>query len=441
MPGSRAAVPQPVGIIGLGYVGLQLAVAFGRHLQTVGFDIDAERVRALRDGIDASGEVDAATLQSAGRLTLTSDPADLRGLAVYIVAVPTPVDAARQPDLRPLITASEIVGRAMHARASADGGRPIVVFESTVFPGCTEDVCVPVLERVSGLVVGDGFAVGYSPERINPGDSEHSLRRVTKVVAGSDAETTAALARLYGQVVEAGVYEAPDIKTAEAAKVIENVQRDLNIALMNELSLLFHRMGLDTREVLAAARTKWNFLPFEPGLVGGHCIPVDPYYLTHKAQALGFHPEVILAGRRTNDSMGLYVAQQALRLLNQSGRSVRGATVLVLGATFKPNVRDLRNTRVTDIARELEAHGAQVLVYDPLADASAMAAMGLRRVADPFPPGAHYDAVVIAVPHRAMLEEGVFEKVISHGLTPIIVDVPGLLSPNGLPAGLLYWRL
>lgn len=440
MPDSDATVRQPVGIIGLGYVGLQLAVAFGQDLATVGFDIDAERVRALRDGIDTSGEVDTAALRSAEHLTITSDPADLRGLAVYIVAVPTPVDAARQPDLRPLIAACEIVGEALRDRPSTDGGRPIVVFESTVFPGCTEEVCVPVLEQVSGLAAGGGFAVGYSPERINPGDGEHSLRRITKVVAGSDPDTTAALARLYRQVVDAGVYEAPDIRTAEAAKVIENVQRDLNIALMNELSLLFHRMGLDTREVLAAARTKWNFLPFEPGLVGGHCIPVDPYYLTHKAQTLGFHPEVILAGRRTNDSMGLYIAQQALRLLNQSGRSVRGATVLVLGATFKPNVRDLRNTRVIDIVRELEAHGAQVLVYDPLADRRAMTAMGLQAVVDPFAPRASYDAVVIAVPHRVLHDAGVFEKV-TDGVTSIIVDVPGVLSPNGLPPGLLYWRL
>lgn len=434
-------VPQPVGVIGLGYVGLQLAVAFGRHLPTVGFDIDGERVRALRDGIDASAEVDSATLQSADRLTLTSDPADLQGCPVYIIAVPTPVDAARQPDLRPLITASEIVGRALRGWPARDGGRPIVVFESTVYPGCTEDVCRPVLERISGLTAGRGFTVGYSPERINPGDAEHTLQRVVKVVAGSDADTTAALARLYGRVVDAGIYEAPDIKTAEAAKVIENVQRDLNIALMNELALLFHRMGLDTREVLAAARTKWNFLPFEPGLVGGHCIPVDPYYLTHKAQELGFHPEVILAGRRTNDFMGRYVAQQALRFLNQSGRPVQGARILVLGAAFKPNVRDLRNTRVVDIVQELEGHGAKVMVHDPLVDAAALTSIGLRPLEVPFPDGARYDAVIIAVPHREFHASGVFTRLLGDGTTPIVLDVPGVLHRHLLPPGMLYWRL
>lgn len=434
-------VPQPVGVIGLGYVGLQLAVAFGQQLPTVGFDIDAERVRALRDGIDASAEVDSATLQSAGRLTLTSERAELRGLAVYIVAVPTPVDAARRPDLRPLIGASEIVGQAMRNRTPGDSGRPIVVFESTVYPGCTEEVCVPVLERSSGLVAGRGFTVGYSPERINPGDTEHTLQRVVKVVAGSDPETTSAMARLYGSVVSAGVYEAPDIRTAEAAKVIENIQRDLNIALMNELALLFHRLGLDTHEVLKAARTKWNFLPFEPGLVGGHCIPVDPYYLTHRAQEVGFHPEVILAGRRTNDSMGVYVAQQTLRLLNQSGQPVHGARVLILGATFKPNVRDLRNTRVLDVVRELEAHGAEVLVHDPLIADAVLGRVGLRPLADPFADATRFDAVVLAVPHQEFYATGFFTRILSGNLTSILIDVPGVIRPHAVPPGMRYWRL
>lgn len=432
-----------VGIIGLGYVGLQLAVAFGRRMPTVGFDIDAERVRALRDGIDASGEVDAAVLTSAEHLTLTADPNDLAGLPVYIVAVPTPVDAARRPDLGPLIAASEIVGRALRAGPPAADGRPIVVFESTVYPGCTEDVCVPVLERVSGLSVGQDFTVGYSPERINPGDGEHTLQRIVKVVSGSDRETTTALARLYALIVDAGVYEAPDIRTAEAAKVIENVQRDLNIALMNELALLFHRLGLDTQAVLAAARTKWNFLPFEPGLVGGHCIPVDPYYLTYKAQEQGFHPEVILAGRRTNDSMGQYVAGETIRLLIQSGRAIRGTPVLVLGLTFKENVRDTRNTRVMDIVSELRAHGSDVTVYDPLAAAADAARLGLPPAADPFAGPQRYAAVILAVPHREFRDRTAAEYrrlLADDGPPPVFIDVKGVLGEVRMP-GVLYWRM
>jgi len=447
MPG----VVQPVGIIGLGYVGLQLAAAFGRRVPTVGFDIDARRVDELLAGSDRSGEVDGPTLQSARFLSLTADPGDLPALAVYIVAVPTPVDGAKRPDLRPLLAASELVGAALahgsrtaggrEALSESKGGVPLVVYESTVYPGCTEEVCVPALARASGLRPGIEFKVGYSPERINPGDPEHSLQRVIKIVAGQDAATTDLLADLYGLVVDAGVHRAPNIKTAEAAKVIENVQRDLNIALMNELAILFHRMGLDAREVLAAARTKWNFLPFEPGLVGGHCIPVDPYYLTHKAQELGLHPEVILAGRRTNDSMGLYVAQQTLRLLNQAGRPVRNSRVLIMGAAFKPNVRDLRNTRVADVARELRSHGADVVVYDPLVGDAALAATGLQPIAEPFEPGARYDAVVIAVPHRMFWDSGAFARVLGDSLTPVVVDVPGVLRGQSLPRELLYWRL
>ena len=436
-------VPQPVGVLGLGYVGLQLAVAFGRRIPTVGFDIDAERVRALRDGIDASGEVDAATLQSAHQLTLTADPAELPGLAVYIVAVPTPVDAARRPDLGPLIAASEIVGRALRSEPAHGGPPPIVVFESTVYPGCTEEVCVPVLERVSGFAAGQGFTVGYSPERINPGDGEHTLQRIVKVVAGSDPPTTAALARLYGLVVDAGVYEAPDIRTAEAAKVIENVQRDLNIALMNELTLLFHRLGLETQEVLKAARTKWNFLPFEPGLVGGHCIPVDPYYLTHKAQEAGFHPEVILAGRRTNDSMGMYVARETVRLLIESGRAIRGAPVLILGLTFKENVRDTRNTRVMDIVGELRAHGVAVTVYDPLAAAADLERLDLPTVLDPFAAGERYAAVILAVPHRQFRDRTAaeYDRLLERDAHPaVLVDVKGVLNDLRRP-GILYWRM
>ncbi|HEY3247951.1 MAG TPA: nucleotide sugar dehydrogenase [bacterium] len=446
-PSARATdsrtVPQPVGVVGLGYVGLQLAVAFGRHVPTVGFDIDARRVQALQEGRDWSGEVDGAVLRSARRLTLTFDPAALRGLGVYIVAVPTPVDAARRPDLGPLIAASELVGEALRD-GGRDGIRPIVVFESTVYPGCTEEVCVPVIERASDLTAGEGFAVGYSPERINPGDAEHTLQRIVKVVAGQDRDTTAALARLYGAVVDAGVYEAPDIRTAEAAKVIENVQRDLNIALMNELSLLFHRLGLDTQEVLAAARTKWNFLPFEPGLVGGHCIPVDPYYLTHKAQEAGFIPDVILAGRRTNDSMGSYVGRETVRLLIRAGRIVRGARVLILGVTFKENVKDTRNTKVADIVRELEAHDLTVAVYDPLVAPADIARLGLLPAADdPFAGGEQYDAVILAVAHRVFCDRPAadFARLIrSDDGSGVFIDIKGVL-PEMVRRRVLYWRL
>jgi UDP-N-acetyl-D-galactosamine dehydrogenase len=436
-------VPQPVGVIGLGYVGLQLAVGFGRHIPTIGFDIDTRRVQALHEGTDWSGEVDSAALRGARSLTLTSDPADLRGLAVYVVAVPTPVDAARQPDLRPLVGASEIVGQALEARLPHDGHPPIVVFESTVYPGCTEEVCVPVLERTSGLTAGRDFTVGYSPERINPGDGEHTLERIVKVVAGQDESTTAALTRLYGLVVRAGVYRAPDIRTAEAAKVIENVQRDLNIALMNELSLLFHRLGLDTHEVLKAARTKWNFLPFEPGLVGGHCIPVDPYYLTHKAQQAGYIPDVILAGRRTNDSMGTFVARETVRLLIRAGRVVRGARVLILGLTFKENVKDTRNTRVVDIVTELRAHEIDVTVYDPLVGGDELQRLGFSQTADPFSNGVRYDAVILAVPHRAFRDRPAADfagLLRDEGGPGVFVDIKGAV-PKLAGQGLLYWRL
>jgi UDP-N-acetyl-D-galactosamine dehydrogenase len=443
-------IVQPVGVVGLGYVGLQLAVAFGRRIPALGFDIDARRVKALRDGSDWTGEVDAAALQAAKYLSLTSDPADLDKAAVYIIAVPTPVDAARRPDLSPLMSACEIVGRSL--RSSVETGLrpivPIVVFESTVYPGCTEEVCVPLLERTSGLTCGRDFKIGYSPERINPGDAEHSLERVVKVVAGQDPDSTDTLAALYGLIVDAGVYRAPDIRTAEAAKVIENVQRDLNIALMNELALLFHRLGLETHEVLKAARTKWNFLPFEPGLVGGHCIPVDPYYLTHKAQEVGFLPEVILAGRRTNDSLGFYVARETIRLLIGAGRVVRGATVLVLGATFKEDVKDVRNTRVTDIVSELRSYGVDVGVHDPLADARELEHLGFVLVADPFESGRRYDGVILAVPHHTFRQRAAVDFLrLVREQGGVLVDVKGLINPaeSALPLDgtgpVSYWRL
>jgi UDP-N-acetyl-D-galactosamine dehydrogenase len=425
----------------LGYVGLPLAVAFARHLPTVGFDIDERRVAELERGYDRNGEVPPEALR-VPHLRFTTDPASLRESDFIIVTVPTPIDRAKRPDLSHLTEASCLIGRHLQEGTT-------VVYESTVYPGCTEEVCIPILERESGLKAGVGFKVGYSPERINPGDPEHGLEKVVKVVAGQDAETTALLARVYGLVVRAGVYRAPDIRTAEAAKVIENVQRDLNIALMNELAMLFHRMGLNTREVLAAARTKWNFLPFEPGLVGGHCIPVDPYYLTHKAQELGYHPEVILAGRRINDAMGRYVAEQTVKLLIQAGRSVRGARVLVLGITFKENVPDVRNSRVVDLVRELERYGCAVVVYDPCVGDADRERLGFTFVNDPFNSGSHdgYDAVVLAVPQRVFRarEWAAYLSLFGDTKPGVFVDVKGVFQDAAKmrdnPHEVIYWSL
>ena len=429
-------LPSRVAVVGLGYVGLPLAVAFAEHLPVVGFDVDSRRVAELREGYDRNGEVPADAL-ARPNLHFTDDPECLREADFIVVTVPTPVDRAKRPDLSFLIGASELVGRAL---------RPgdVVVYESTVYPGCTEEVCVPVLERESGLRAGVDFKVGYSPERINPGDPEHTLANVVKVVAGQDEETTELLARVYGLVVRAGIYKAPNIRTAEAAKVIENVQRDLNIALMNELAMLFHRLGLDTQEVLRAARTKWNFLPFEPGLVGGHCIPVDPYYLTHKAQEVGYHPEVILAGRRINDSMGRYVAQETVKLLIQAGKAVRGSRVLVLGVAFKENVRDVRNSRVVDLVKELESYGCEVEVHDPLIPREVVEGLGLRPVEDPFSSQERYDAVVLAVPHRVFRERPAqaVAALLNHTGPGVLVDVKGVLESFArAQATVLYWRL
>ena len=365
--------------------------------------------------------------------------------------MPTPIDRVKRPDLTILEQASATVGRALKAVAGK-GTRPrpplpIVSFESTVYPGCTEEACVPVLERESGLRAGDGFWVGYSPERINPGDREHTIEGVVKVVSGMDEATLDMMAQVYGAAVKAGVYRAADIRTAEAAKVIENIQRDLNISLMNELSMLFHRLGLDSREVFKAAATKWNFLPFQPGLVGGHCIPVDPYYLTHKAQEIGYHPEVILAGRRINDSMGVYVAQQVVKLLIKAGKPVHSARLLVLGAAFKEDTRDLRNTRVGDMVGELSGYGVQVEVHDPVVDQEQLRAMGLRPIGDPFKANGAggWDGLVLAVPHAAFRERGLEEYV---GLLRrgngrgVLADLKGVLpvAGDGLD-GLLYWTL
>ncbi len=429
-------LPSCVAVVGLGYVGLPLASAFGRVIPTVGFDINRDRIHELRNGSDHNGEVQQADLR-VPYLELTDDPSSLRRASVIIVAVPTPVDRAKRPDLSHLIEASRLVGQHLVPGM-------VVVYESTVYPGCTEEVCVPVLERESGLKAGPDFKVGYSPERINPGDAEHTLDRVRKIVAGQDEETSEVLAWIYGLVVKAGIYTAPTIRTAEAAKVIENVQRDLNIALMNELTVLFHRLGLDTTEVLQAARSKWNFLPFEPGLVGGHCIPVDPYYLTHKAQEVDYHPEVILAGRRINDSMGSYVARETVKLLIRAGKVVRGAEVLVLGVAFKADVCDPRNTRVMELVQELEHHGINVAVYDPLVNVVELQKLALREEQEPFRASGKYDAVVLAVPHRVFRDQPVeaYARLLRNGDGPgVLVDVKGVLRAARNEPGILYWSL
>ncbi|MBC8128694.1 MAG: nucleotide sugar dehydrogenase [Rhizobiaceae bacterium] len=418
-----------IAVIGLGYVGLPLAVEFARHHAVVGFDIDTRRIAALADGRDASGEVPAQVLRAATSLSFSSAREDVAGCEVFVVSVPTPVDSARVPDLRPLTAACELVGSVMDRGAA-------VVFESTVFPGCTEEICVPILERVSGLVFNADFVCGYSPERINPGDRDHGLPDIVKVTSGSTPEAAEAIDGLYRRIVTAGTHKASSIKVAEAAKVIENTQRDLNIALMNELSLIFERLGIDTIEVLEAAETKWNFLRFRPGLVGGHCIGVDPYYLTHKAQQVGYHPAVILAGRRINDGVGAHVADRVVKLMLKKGIAVAGARILVLGLAFKENCRDLRNSRVVDTIRALEAFHATVDVYDPLIDPDeATDVYGLDALSGLPEPGS-CDAVVIAVAHdafRAMGTEGIRALLADDG---VLFDVKAML-PLGTADGRL----
>lgn len=428
-------LPKQIAVVGLGYVGLPLAVAFARHLPTIGFDVDPQRIEELQEGYDRNREVPPEELRTS-RLQFTSEPQTLEKADFIVVAVPTPLDRAKQPDLSYLKEASCLVGRHLQRDTT-------VVYESTVYPGCTEEVCIPLLERESGLQAGTDFKVGYSPERINPGDREHTLEKVVKVVAGQDEATTELLARVYGRVVQAGIHKAPDIKTAEAAKVIENVQRDLNIALMNELAMLFHHMGLNTREVLKAARTKWNFLPFEPGLVGGHCIPVDPYYLTHKAQEIGYHPEVILAGRRINDGMGLYVARETMKLLIHAGKVIRGARVLVLGIAFKADVPDVRNTRVLDLVRELKQYGMDVEVFDPLVPKADTQRLGLTVIEDPFANEGAYDAVILSVPHRVFREKPMesYVRLLNDGERGIFVDIPGAFQEEASRRELIYWTL
>ena len=379
-----------IGVIGLGYVGLPLAVEFGHRYETRGFDTSADRVLALRRGVDSTGEVEAAHLDSASRLAFTNDAEDLSGCHVFVITVPTPIDANNRPDLAPLEAASRDVGRVIQPGN-------VVVVESTVFPGATEEVCVPIVERESGLTFNDGFFAGYSPERINPGDRKRRLPDIVKVVAGSTPEALDFLDGLYGSVIRAGTHRAPSLKVAEATKVIENTQRDLNIALVNELALIFERLGLDTGEVLAAAATKWNFLPFTPGLVGGHCIGVDSYYLTHKAQEVGYQPDIILAGRRINDAMAQHVARRVGGLLLAQGVAPAAARVLVLGLAFKENTSDIRNTKVADLVAALVEDGARVDVHDPRVYPDEAASIGIVLQAEP--PQGVYDAVIVAVAH------------------------------------------
>ena len=385
-----------IGVVGLGYVGLPLAVEFGKHFEALGFDVNPKRIAQLRAGRDLTLEVTGAELKSARQLRFTTELEDLKRCRVFIVTVPTPIDGYKRPDLVPLKRASESIGKVLRKGA-------VVIYESTVYPGCTEEVCVPILERESHLSFNRDFYVGYSPERINPGDKEHRLTTIRKVTSGSTPEVADFVDKLYGSIVKAGTHRASSIKVAEAAKVIENTQRDINIALINELALIFNRLGIDTEEVLNAAGSKWNFLPFRPGLVGGHCIGVDPYYLTHKAQEIGYHPEMILAGRRLNDNMALYVASQVIEHMAAKRIHIKGARVLILGITFKENCPDVRNSKVVDVVRELERQGARVDIYDPWADArECRHEYGLKLLQTL--KSKHYDAAVLAVPHREFRE-------------------------------------
>jgi len=417
-------------VIGLGYVGLPVAVAFGRRgTRVIGFDIDTVRISELKAGRDRTREVEPDDI-ARSHLHFTSDPAELSGADFFIVTVPTPIDQARRPDLTALLRASRTVGEVLKKG-------DIVVYESTVYPGATEEDCVPILERASGLLAGRDFTVGYSPERINPGDKAHRFETIKKVVSGQDARTLDIVAAVYGSVVTAGLHKAPSIKVAEAAKVIENAQRDLNIAFMNELSAIFHALDIDTQDVLSAAATKWNFLNFTPGLVGGHCIGVDPYYLTYRAQKAGYHPDVILAGRRINDSIGVRVARECLRRLLKAGTAAPRVTVL--GLTFKENIVDVRNSQVLDIVHEFQSCGVAVQVHDPLADNTvALKEYGLTLQKEPAPA----DAVVLAVAHDSYRASGwpLITRLLTNG-RGLVMDVKGVLDPLAKPAGIEIWRL
>ena len=423
---------EKIAVVGLGYVGLPLAVLLGRKFSVIGFDIDPARVSELKRGYDRTEEVEREKIEEA-EIEFTTQPEKLREAKLIIVTVPTPIDEHKIPDLRPLKAATRTVGRNLRAGST-------VVYESTVYPGVTEEICVPILEKESGLRYMKEFKVGYSPERVNPGDKNHTIEKIVKVVAGCDEETLELLSRIYGSVIEAGVHRAPDIKTAEAAKVIENTQRDLNIALINELALIFHRLGIDTRDVLEAAGTKWNFLKFEPGLVGGHCIGVDPYYLTFKAQEIGYHPEVILAGRRINDYMGKFVAESTVKLMIKEGKQILNSKVLIMGITFKENIKDIRNSRVIDIYNELQSFGVKPYIYDPHAEPEEVKReYGVELLKSP-EGKSPYDAVIVAVKHREFLNlEPDFFKKISIS-KPIIVDVKGIYDREKFKECIL-WRL
>lgn len=419
-----------ISVIGLGYVGLPLALAFAGRFRVIGYDINAERVEAMKQGIDPSRELESSAFEGKD-ITFTADAAALREAHFHIVAVPTPVDEHKVPNLRPVLHASKDVGRAMKKG-------DYVVFESTVYPGCTEEDCLPILEEESGLKMGRDFKLGYSPERINPGDKERTIEKIMKVVSGNDAEALEEIARTYGDIIAAGIYKAPSIKVAEAAKVIENAQRDLNISFVNELAIIFDRLGIDTHEVLEAAGTKWNFLKFSPGLVGGHCIGVDPYYLTHKAKQLGYDPLVILSGRRINDGMPAYIAKRLVQMLIQKGKNPSGAKVLIMGITFKENVADIRNSKVADLAKELMQYSVNVHITDPHASPNEVAKEYNLTLVDTI--SGDYDAVVVAVNHDdyKKLDMGYFRS-ISNG-APILMDIKTLYEhPND--GSITYWRL
>lgn len=415
-------------IIGLGYVGLPLAVEFGKKINTLGFDINQQRIDELNQGTDHTLEISTDELREAKLLRFTADSEDIKNCDVYIVTVPTPINDSKQPDLTPLEKASALLGRVI-------GKNSIVIFESTVYPGCTEEVCVPIIEQGSGLVFNRDFYAGYSPERINPGDKQHRVHNITKVTSGSTPEVAEYVDQLYRKIVVVGTHKASSIKVAEAAKVIENTQRDINIALINELALIFKRLNIDTLEVLEAAGTKWNFLPFRPGLVGGHCISVDPYYLTHKAQQVGYNPEVILAGRRINDSMGTFIAESVIKMMTQRKAHVVDSDILIMGLTFKENCPDLRNTRVIDIVRELQNYNANVHVYDPWADkAEARHEYGLELIDAPKP--GSYDAIILCVGHDAFRELGA-DAIRTFGKSNhVLFDVKNILPKEAVDARL-----
>lgn len=411
-----------IAIIGLGYVGLPLAVEFGKKRKVVGFDVDETRISELIAGVDRTLEVDSQELHFANQLSFTCEPREIADCGVFIVTVPTPIDEAKRPDLKPLLRASETVGKFLK-------NGDVVIYESTVYPGCTEEDCVPVLEACSGLKFNKDFFCGYSPERINPGDKEHRLHSITKVTSGSTPKIATEIDNLYREIIDAGTHSANGIRVAEAAKVIENTQRDLNIALMNELAIIFNKLGIDTDEVLKAAGSKWNFLPFRPGLVGGHCIGVDPYYLTHKSEEMGYHPQIILAGRRLNDGMGAYVASQLVKALLRKRGHVQGARVLVLGLAFKENCPDLRNTRVVDVVRELGDFGFSIDVFDPLVDQqAAVTEYNINMVSEPV--GKQYDAIILAVAHEVFKSLGA-DGVRAFGKTEaLFYDLKSVFTPN-----------